>query len=44
MAKSLKTIGELATFILKNNFSISYSEVLGACMLFLVLPVKDDSH
>jgi len=39
MAKNLKTIGELATFILKNNFSISYSEVLGACMLFLVLPV-----
>ncbi|KAL4153894.1 hypothetical protein QTP88_001727 [Uroleucon formosanum] len=39
MDKNLKTIGELATFILKNDFSISYSEVLGACMLFLVLPV-----
>jgi len=39
MDKNLKTICELATFILKNDFSISYSEVLRACMLFLVLPV-----
>lgn len=39
MNKNLKTIGELAIFILQNDFSISYSEVLGACMLFLVLPV-----
>jgi len=37
--KHLKTIGELATFILENDFSISYCEVLGACMLFLILPV-----
>lgn len=39
MGKNLKTIGELAIFILQNDFSISYSEVLGLCMLFLVLPV-----
>uniref|UniRef100_A0A2S2PC08 HAT C-terminal dimerisation domain-containing protein n=1 Tax=Schizaphis graminum TaxID=13262 RepID=A0A2S2PC08_SCHGA len=39
MDKHLRTIGELAKFILENNYSISYSEVLGACMLFLVLPV-----
>lgn len=37
--KHLKTIGELATFILENDFSFSYCEVLGACMLFLILPV-----
>ncbi|CAI6345024.1 unnamed protein product [Macrosiphum euphorbiae] len=37
MDKNVKTI--VKTFILKNDFSISYSEVLGACMLFLVLAV-----
>jgi len=35
MDKNLKTIGELAIFILQNDFSISYSEVLGACNVIL---------
>lgn len=37
--KSLKTIRDLAIFIIQNDFSTSYSEVLGACILVLTLPV-----
>lgn len=36
IGKNLKTIGEHSTFIFENNYSISYSEVLRACMLFLI--------
>lgn len=37
--KNLKSIRDLATFIVQNDFSTSYSEVLAACILFLTLPV-----
>lgn len=37
--KKLKSIRDLALFILENDFSTSYSEVLGACIIFLTLPV-----
>lgn len=37
--KKLKSIRNLALFILENDLSCSYSEVLGACLIFLTLPV-----
>ncbi|XP_029340903.1 52 kDa repressor of the inhibitor of the protein kinase-like [Acyrthosiphon pisum] len=36
---NLKSISNLAIFIVQHNFSTSYSEVLAACILFLTLPV-----
>lgn len=37
--KKLRSIRDLALFILENDLSCSYSEVLGACIIFLTLPV-----
>jgi len=36
---NLKSIRDLAIFIVQHDFSTSYSEVLAACILFLTLPV-----
>lgn len=35
----MRSIRDLALFILENDLSYSYSEVLGACIIFLTLPV-----
>ncbi|XP_025203365.1 zinc finger MYM-type protein 1-like [Melanaphis sacchari] len=37
--KNLNSIQALASFILENDFATSYSEVLGACIIYLTLPV-----
>lgn len=37
MDKNQNTNGEVETFILENNTFISNSEVIRACMLYLVL-------
>ncbi|KAE9522907.1 hypothetical protein AGLY_016718 [Aphis glycines] len=37
--KNLNSIYEMATFILNNDIATSYSEILAACILFLILPV-----
>lgn len=37
--KNLKTINEMANFILTNDIATSYSEILVACTIFLTLPV-----
>lgn len=37
--KNVKTINEMATFILTNDIATSYSEILVACTIFLTLPV-----
>jgi len=42
--KSFKTIRDLAIFIIQNYFSTSYSEVLGACILFLTASYSWDSR
>ncbi|KAL4091709.1 hypothetical protein QTP88_026360 [Uroleucon formosanum] len=37
--KNLKSINEMANFILTNDIATSYSEILVACTIFLTLPV-----
>ncbi|KAF0707458.1 zinc finger MYM-type protein 1-like, partial [Aphis craccivora] len=37
--KNVKTINEMATFILTNDIATSYSDILVACTIFLTLPV-----
>jgi len=35
----LSSIQTLASFILENDFATSYSDILGACIIYLTLPV-----
>lgn len=37
--KKIKTIKQLAIFIIENDFCTTYSEVLSACIIYLTLPV-----
>lgn len=37
--KNLNSIQALASFILENDFATSYSDILGACIIYLTLPV-----
>jgi len=37
--KILNSIQALASFILENDFTTSYSDILGACIIYLTLPV-----
>lgn len=36
---NLNSIQDLASFIIENDFATSYSDILGACIIYLTLPV-----